>query len=80
MSRASKITLGLVSLSAVGVIYGVHYIQELEQSNMRQGVIKDVERQRVKEERMVELQLQQALERELEAEQPVDRRKPNYPS
>ncbi|KAK9449940.1 uncharacterized protein V1518DRAFT_415110 [Limtongia smithiae] len=76
MSRASKITLGAVSVATIGIIVGVHYVQELEQSTMYQGVINDHERQRIKRERMDELLMQQALEKELEAEQPVDRAPP----
>ncbi|KAK9322930.1 hypothetical protein V1517DRAFT_321764 [Lipomyces orientalis] len=71
MSKASKITLALTSLSAVGIIYGVHYVQEAEQLSMYQGVIKDKERQRIKEERAEELRLQQALQKQYEAIQPV---------
>ncbi|KAK9262405.1 hypothetical protein V1519DRAFT_442875 [Lipomyces tetrasporus] len=89
MSKASKITLVLTSLSAVGIIYGVHYVQEAEQQvlvirpilltiaangnikSMYQGVIKDKERQRIKHERAEELRLQQALQKEYEAIQPV---------
>ncbi|KAK9238702.1 hypothetical protein V1525DRAFT_431567 [Lipomyces kononenkoae] len=71
MSRASKITLVLTSLSAVGIIYGVHFVQEAQQQSMYQGVVKDRERQRIKQERADELRLQQALQKEYEMVQPV---------
>ncbi|KAK9368567.1 hypothetical protein V1509DRAFT_653136 [Lipomyces kononenkoae] len=71
MSRASKITLALTSLSAVGIIYGVHFVQEAQQQSMYQGVIKDRERQRIKEERAEELRMQQALQKEYEIVQPI---------
>ncbi|KAK9488960.1 hypothetical protein V1527DRAFT_456723 [Lipomyces starkeyi] len=71
MSRASKVTLALTSLSAVGIIYGVHFIQEAEQQSMYQGVVKDKERQRIKQERAEELRMQQALQKEYETIQPV---------
>ncbi|KAK9466177.1 hypothetical protein V1512DRAFT_264047 [Lipomyces arxii] len=77
MSTASKITLGAVSLCAVGIIYGVHYTQEKEQRTMYQGVINDVERQRIKKERINELMLQQALQKEYEADQPLISSKQN---
>ncbi|KAK9476485.1 hypothetical protein V1514DRAFT_336746 [Lipomyces japonicus] len=74
MSTASKVTLATVSVLTVGIIYGVHYIQELEQQTMYQGVVKDVERQRIKKDRIDELLLQQRLQKEYESVQPVDRK------
>ncbi|KAK7202936.1 hypothetical protein BZA70DRAFT_284351 [Myxozyma melibiosi] len=73
MSTASKITLGTVSVLTAGIIYGVHYIQKAEEYTMYQGVVYDQERRRIKEERMAELKMQQALQKEYEAVQPVDR-------
>jgi protein PET117 len=41
---------------------------------MHEGVIRDEERQRIKQERMLELQEQQRLQKEYEKVQPVSRR------
>ena len=85
MSRASKATL-LASLIATGsTIYFVHKYQFDEKAvdspsipnlllqNMHEGVIRDAERQRIKRERILELEEQQRLQKEYEKVQPVKR-------
>lgn len=62
MSRAAKITLAGVSLTTVGIIFGVHYVQQADKDSMHQGVVRDEERQRQRKEREIELQRQRALE------------------
>ena len=41
---------------------------------MHDGVVRDAERQRIKRERIIELEEQQRLQREYEAVQPVTKR------
>ncbi|KAK9457734.1 hypothetical protein V1511DRAFT_494451 [Dipodascopsis uninucleata] len=74
MSRASKITLGVVSTVAAITVYGVHYIQEQEEKTMYEGVLKDIERQKVKRAREEDFLLNQRLQREYEAIQPLAER------
>ncbi|PHH77166.1 hypothetical protein CDD82_3642 [Ophiocordyceps australis] len=62
MSRASKLTLGFTSLFAASTIIFVHYQQRLEKSAMHQGVERDLERQRIKQERQLDFDAQRALE------------------
>lgn len=87
MSRASKATLLAATTVTCSAIYFVHRYQETERSvcshfpfspntylkNMHEGVIRDEERQRIKQERMLELQEQQRLQKEYEKVQPVSR-------
>ncbi|KAK9474842.1 uncharacterized protein V1510DRAFT_229330 [Dipodascopsis tothii] len=73
MSRASKITLASVIAATGLIVTGVHYIQEQEHRTMYEGVLKDQERVRIKKERMLELEQQQAMQREYEAAQPLKR-------
>ncbi|KAI0343013.1 hypothetical protein BDW22DRAFT_1329626 [Trametopsis cervina] len=48
MSRLAKATLlGSIALS-VGIIYGVHYMQQQEAETMYKGVLRDDERRREK--------------------------------
>ncbi|PHH59847.1 hypothetical protein CDD81_2454 [Ophiocordyceps australis] len=71
MSRASKVTLGITSLLAVSTIVFVHVQQRLEKSAMHEGVIRDMERQRVKQERQLDFDTQRALESEYRQYQTV---------
>ncbi|KAK4119556.1 hypothetical protein N657DRAFT_650050 [Parathielavia appendiculata] len=71
MSRASKLTLLGTSLFALGTVVFVHYQQKAEQEAMHQGVIRDMEQQRLKRERQADFDQQRALEAEYKREQTV---------
>ncbi|KAI9665339.1 MAG: hypothetical protein M1831_001776 [Alyxoria varia] len=62
MSKASKITLAGSTLSAIGIVIFVHYSQRAEQFAMHQGVVRDMEQQRVKRERQADFEMQKDLE------------------
>ncbi|OCK77536.1 hypothetical protein K432DRAFT_304012 [Lepidopterella palustris CBS 459.81] len=64
MSRAAKLTLAATSLSAIGIVIFVHHAQQAEKAAMHAGVIRDFEQQRLKKERQLDFDMQQALERE----------------
>jgi len=86
MSRASKATLLAVTLATCSTIYFVHRYQAEEKAvkvpigplliakSMHEGVLRDAERQRVKRERVLELEEQQRLQKEYEKVQPVGRK------
>jgi len=71
MSRASKLTLGATSLFALSTIVFVHFQQQAEQAAMHQGVVRDMEQQRIKRERQLDFDLQKQLEEEYKREQSV---------
>jgi len=71
MSRASKLTLGATSLFAVTTIVFVHFQQRAEQAAMHEGVVRDMEQQRIKRERQLDFDMQRALEEEYKREQSV---------
>lgn len=62
MSRASKLTLAGTYLFAACTIVFVHLQQKAEQAAMHEGVIRDMEQQRVKRERQIDFDMQRALE------------------
>ncbi|KAF4810348.1 Protein PET117 [Colletotrichum siamense] len=71
MSRASKLTLAATSLFAASTIIIVHFQQKFEKEAMHQGVVRDIELQRVKKERQLDFDIQRALEEEYKREQTV---------
>ncbi|CAK7216137.1 hypothetical protein SCUCBS95973_002702 [Sporothrix curviconia] len=71
MSRASKLTLLGTSLFAASTVAFVHFQQESEKSAMHQGVVRDMEQQRIKKERQLDFDMQRALEAEYKKEQTV---------
>ncbi|RYP04987.1 hypothetical protein DL764_004113 [Monosporascus ibericus] len=71
MSQASRLTLAGTSLFAVGTIIFVHFQQRFEKEAMHQGVIRDMEQQRVKKERQLDFEMQKALEEEYKKGQTV---------
>ncbi|KAK8147238.1 hypothetical protein G3M48_001960 [Beauveria asiatica] len=71
MSRASKLTLFGTSLFTASTIVFVHFQQKSEQQAMHQGVVRDLEQQRVKRERQLDFAMQKALEEEYKREQDV---------
>ncbi|KAF3391160.1 hypothetical protein DPV78_011292 [Talaromyces pinophilus] len=64
MSRASKVTLAATSLATAGMIYFVHWSQEVDRAAMHAGVERDEERQRIKRERQADFEMQRRLEEE----------------
>ncbi|KAA8645585.1 hypothetical protein EYZ11_001773 [Aspergillus tanneri] len=71
MSRASKLTLAATGLGAAGIIYFVHWSQEQEKASMHKGVERDMEKQRVRQERQAEFEMQKRLEEEYKKLQTV---------
>ncbi|KAK2043207.1 hypothetical protein LZ31DRAFT_555330 [Colletotrichum somersetense] len=71
MSRTSKLTLAATSLFAASTIVIVHFQQKFEKEAMHQGVIRDIEQQRIKRERQLDFDMQRALEEEYKREQTV---------
>jgi protein PET117 len=104
MSQASKVTLALSSVFAIGTIAVVHFHQKAERAvsltmnpplrnqingipfalprltwveidhhiqAMHQGVLRDIEQQRVKRERQLDFDMQRALEEEYKRDQTV---------
>ncbi|KAF6809108.1 cytochrome c oxidase assembly protein [Colletotrichum plurivorum] len=71
MSRASKLTLAATSLFAASTIVIVHFQQKFEKEAMHQGVIRDMELQRIKRERQLDFDMQRTLEEEYKREQTV---------
>ncbi|KAK4172296.1 hypothetical protein QBC36DRAFT_338223 [Triangularia setosa] len=71
MSRASKLTLLGTSLFALSTVVFVHYQQKAEQEAMHQGVVRDMEQQRIKRERQADFDMQRALEAEYKKDQSV---------
>ncbi|KAF2758822.1 hypothetical protein EJ05DRAFT_500337 [Pseudovirgaria hyperparasitica] len=64
MSTASKVTLALTSLSAIGIVVFVHQAQTNDKAAMHAGVIRDLEQQRLKRERTADFAMSKALEEE----------------
>ncbi|TKA33236.1 hypothetical protein B0A50_00789 [Salinomyces thailandicus] len=64
MSTAAKLTLASTSVGAIGIVIFVHYQQKADKAAMHQGVIRDMEQQRIKRERLVDFEMQRQLEEE----------------
>ncbi|SMQ45440.1 unnamed protein product [Zymoseptoria tritici ST99CH_1A5] len=64
MSTAAKATLACTTLGAIGIVLFVHRQQDLDKAAMHQGVIRDMEQQRVKRERQADFEMQRQLEEE----------------
>ncbi|KAF9921485.1 hypothetical protein FBU30_008460 [Linnemannia zychae] len=74
MSTKAKMTLGITTLCTIAVVYGVHYQQMSEKETMRLGIVKDEERMAKKkkqDENVLELAVQQELQRRMLEEQTV---------
>ncbi|RGP62340.1 cytochrome c oxidase assembly protein [Fusarium sporotrichioides] len=71
MSQTSKLTLLGTSLLTVGTVVAVHYQQKFEKEAMHEGVVRDMEQQRVKRERQLDFDMQKQLEAEYKREQTV---------
>ncbi|OZJ05461.1 hypothetical protein BZG36_01664 [Bifiguratus adelaidae] len=74
-AMGAKLTLASAVVFTVATVYGVHYLQMQERENMHLGIQKDNERRSQKlkqqEQNMLELQQQQALQKQLESTQKV---------
>ncbi|KAM9065295.1 protein PET117 homolog, mitochondrial [Sarcophilus harrisii] len=68
MSRSSQAVLGLSVVLTVGTVVGVHLRQKQEQQRLRDGVLRDIERQNRKKENVRLLEEQIILTEHLEAE------------
>ncbi|XP_074143884.1 protein PET117 homolog, mitochondrial [Sminthopsis crassicaudata] len=68
MSRSSKVVLGLSVVLTVGTVVGVHLRQKQDQQRLRDGVLRDIERQNRKRENVRLLEEQIILTEHLEAE------------
>nr|XP_056718934.1 protein PET117 homolog, mitochondrial [Euleptes europaea] len=68
MSAASKVVLGLTAVLSVGTVAGVHIQQSRLRERLREGVVRDIERQNRKEENLRLLKEQIALTKQLEIE------------
>ncbi|KAG0258273.1 hypothetical protein BG011_003387 [Mortierella polycephala] len=74
MSTKAKMTLGITSLCTVAIVWGVHYQQMSEKETMRLGITKDEERvakKKRQDENVLELAVQQELQRKMLEEQTV---------
>ncbi|XMA07767.1 hypothetical protein WAI453_000558 [Rhynchosporium graminicola] len=71
MSRPAKLTLAGTSLFAIATVFFVHYGQQAEKAAMHQGVVRDMEQQRLKKERQLDFDMQSALEEEYRKVQSV---------
>ncbi|KAL6089023.1 hypothetical protein STEG23_031161 [Scotinomys teguina] len=68
MSRSSKVVLGLSVLLTAATVAGVHLKQRQDRQRLRDGVIRDIERQNQKKENIRLLGEQIILTKQLEAE------------
>ncbi|KAJ5175622.1 uncharacterized protein N7482_001499 [Penicillium canariense] len=64
MSRASKLTLAATGLGTAGIVCFVHWAQEQDRAAMHRGVERDMEKQRIRQERQAEFEMQKRLEEE----------------
>ncbi|KAI1193979.1 cytochrome c oxidase assembly protein [Nemania serpens] len=80
MSRASQFTLLGTSLFAVGTVILVHFQQKFEKEAMHQGVVRDMEQQRIKRERQLDFDMQKALEEEYKKGQTVSQSAADIPA
>ncbi|XP_068931572.1 protein PET117 homolog, mitochondrial isoform X2 [Petaurus breviceps papuanus] len=68
MSRSSKVVLGLSVVLTAGTVVGVHLRQKQDQQRLRDGVLRDIERQNRKKENVRLLEEQIILTKHLESE------------
>ncbi|KAK4626814.1 hypothetical protein CLAFUW4_04839 [Fulvia fulva] len=62
MSSAAKLTLAATTVGTIGIVLLVHRQQKLDQAAMHAGVIRDMEQQRIKQERRADFEMQRQLE------------------
>ena len=71
MSAASKITLASTMVGTAGIIAFVHWAQTSEKAAMHAGVIRDMQNQREKLERLADFEMQRQLEQDYRKVQTV---------
>ncbi|KAK6414295.1 hypothetical protein LTR95_013902 [Oleoguttula sp. CCFEE 5521] len=64
MSTKAKTVFATSFAVMIGTIIGVHFQQKFDKAAMHQGVIRDMEQQRVKRERQADFEMQRELESE----------------
>ncbi|EFX84361.1 hypothetical protein DAPPUDRAFT_314619 [Daphnia pulex] len=70
MSLVAKLTLASSVIVSAGIVYYVHYKQNLDRTSLHEGVIRDIERQkRRRAENLYMLQQQIDLSKELKKNQ-----------
>nr|CAH0111878.1 unnamed protein product [Daphnia galeata] len=70
MSLIAKLTLGSSIILSAGIVYYVHYKQNLDRTSLHEGVLRDIERQkRRRAENLYMLQQQIDLSKELKKNQ-----------
>nr|POE52307.1 protein, mitochondrial [Quercus suber] len=72
MSTKAKLTLLGTASSAIAIVLFVHYQQKADKAAMHQGVIRDMEQQRIKKERQLDFEMQRQLEEEYRKVQNVN--------
>ncbi|KAI9227289.1 MAG: hypothetical protein DHS80DRAFT_31894 [Piptocephalis tieghemiana] len=71
MSTRAKLTLAGSVVFTVGIVYGVHRMQQVERENMRAGLALEEEKYQRKQKNAQELREQQQLRAYLEQDQEV---------
>ncbi|KAJ3176983.1 hypothetical protein HDU87_004698 [Geranomyces variabilis] len=71
MSTASKATFALSLLATGTTIATVHYMQQLDFTTRRVGIVRDDEKRAQRRENVMELERQEALRAQLEKDQRV---------
>ncbi|ORX95014.1 hypothetical protein K493DRAFT_315216 [Basidiobolus meristosporus CBS 931.73] len=74
MSTKAKLTLAASIIFTTAVVYTVHDMQIEERTNMHQGVLRDDERKRQKQQNILDLEYQRQLQAHLEKDQTVSRK------
>ncbi|CAH2351860.1 protein Pet117p, mitochondrial [[Candida] railenensis] len=76
MSTASKVTLAVSCLFAVGSFVGINYLQKAEQAAIRQGPIKDAARIAQKEKTRKQILNEQEQKMQLELKEKFEKLQP----
>lgn len=63
MSTASKVTLAVTTAVTLGIIYGVHTQQVEDRAKLRQGIARDIERQKLKSQNLEDFHKTQEIEK-----------------
>ena len=71
MSLRAKATLSLTCLATAGIVTFVHWAQQSEKAAMHAGVVRDIENQRIRNEREADFAMQRRLEEEYRKVQTV---------
>ncbi|KAK9712380.1 hypothetical protein K7432_007183 [Basidiobolus ranarum] len=77
MSTKAKLTLAASIVFTTAVVYAVHDMQIEERTNMHQGVLRDDERKRQKQQNILDLEYQRQLQAHLEKGQSVSAKSSN---